>query len=426
MTLKKLGKLLIFAACVCLATELIGQGAPVPPIQESLAPVFVTDSPETPVTPDEHALSGGKILGIGSVGPRHSSLTPSLSLSETLDSNPLLLSSNDGSYRGFTSVGGNVQWTQYMGKDAELCYSGALRYDSRARLQGYSQFTNEHSVALEKNIRLRTWNLLLDDQAQYSQGSNFGAAGMEGMGATNTLANLPSLQSTSTSLQSGILPDQSILTGRISRITNTALVELDARLGTHDTATLELSYGLLHFNSSLLTDTNQFAVVGGYNRKMTARDSIAIESAFTRFSYSGANTTISTESVSALYARRISGRSSLELGGGPLITQSSISGLNQQYLGWQARGTLQYRMRRVNLSAQGMRTVTAGSGVLNGALTTTGQGTAAFILSRYWSASLNSGVSRNQQLSSAQSLLAVRRCCLEPRIRPLHEPVPEL
>ena len=139
------------------------------------------------------------------------------------------------------------------------------------------------ALRLEKNIRFRTWNLLLDDQAQYSQGSNFGAAGMEGMGATNTQANLPNLQSTSTSLQPDLLPNQSILTGRISRITNTALIELDAHLGAHDTATLEASYGLLHFNSSLLTDTNQLSVVGGYNRKMTARDSIAIESAFTRF-----------------------------------------------------------------------------------------------------------------------------------------------
>jgi hypothetical protein len=49
-----------------------------------------------------------------------------------------------------------------------------------------------------------------------------------------------------------------------------------------------------------------------------------------------------------------------------------------------------------------MRTITSGSGVLNGALTTSGQGTADFSLSRNWSASLNSGVSLNQQLGYAQ------------------------
>ena len=130
MKLNDLGKLLALAACVCLATELVAQSAPVPPIQGSLAPVFITDSLETPVTPDEHPLTGGQVLGIGSWGPRHSFLTPSLSVSEMLDSNPLLLSSNDGSYQGFTSVGGNIQWTQYMGRNAELLYSGTLRYDT--------------------------------------------------------------------------------------------------------------------------------------------------------------------------------------------------------------------------------------------------------------------------------------------------------
>ena len=55
----------------------------------------------------------------------------------------------------------------------------------RARIQGYSQFTNQHVVTIEKNIRSKTWNLLLDDQVQYSQGSSFGQSGMEGMGLTS-------------------------------------------------------------------------------------------------------------------------------------------------------------------------------------------------------------------------------------------------
>jgi hypothetical protein len=162
------------------------------------------------------------------------------------------------------------------------------------------------------------------------------------------------------------------------------------------------SYGLLHFNSSLFGNTNQVSVVGGFNRRMTARDSIGIESSFTRFSFPDASTTVSTESVSALYALRISGRTSIQVGGGPEITQAGVSAVNQQYLDWQARGTVQYRMHHINLSAQGMRTITSGSGVLNGALTTSAQGAADFILSRNWSSSLTSGVSRNQQLGSTQ------------------------
>ena len=39
---------------------------------------------------------------------------------------------------------------------------------------------------------------------------------------------------------------------------------------------------------------------------------------------------------------------------------------------------------------------------LGGVTTTTGQGTVEFVMARYWSMSLNSGVSRNQQLDSTQ------------------------
>ena len=100
-------------------------------------------------------------------------------------------------------------------------------------------------------------------------------------------ANLPNLQSMATSLQPDLLPNQSILTGRVGRVTNTSMVEADAHFDANNTATLEASYGLLHFDSNLLTDTQQFSVVGGYDRKMTARDSIGLDGAFTRFGFSG-------------------------------------------------------------------------------------------------------------------------------------------
>jgi hypothetical protein len=135
---------------------------------------------------------------------------------------------------------------------------------------------------------------------------------------------------------------------------------------------------------------------------MTGRDSIALESAFTRFDYQHSNTSVSTEYFSALYARRITGRSSIELGAGPQVTQLHVAQANNGYLGWQARGTVEFRTRRMNLSARGMRAVSGGAGVLDGAIVSTGQGAFDFTFSRYLSMSLTSGVSRNQQLNSPQ------------------------
>src|SRR5208337_4569529 len=72
----------------------------------------------------------------------------------------------------------------------------------------------------------------------------------------------------------------------------------------------------------------------------------------------------------------------------------------QQYVGWQARATVQYRMRRAKIDVGAMRAVTNGAGVLNGAVTNSGQGSVNFILAREWSMSLNGGLSSNQELGT--------------------------
>ncbi len=401
MKLEILGRLLVLASCVFAATGLAAQGAPVPALQGVPSPMFVTDLTDSPVTPDEHPLTGGQSLGIGSWGPKHSTLTPSLSVSETLDSNPLLLNSSSGGYKGFTNFGGGVQWTEYIGRDLEIRYVGALQYDTRARLQGYRQLTHSQSGIISRNIQFRTWNLQINDEVQYSLGSNFSASGMGSMvnqTGQSGLSNMP----LPTSLQPNLLPNQSILTGQVGRVANTALVELDAHLNEHNIATLVASYGLLRFDSSLLTGTEQASIVAGYNRTVTARDSIGLEGAYTRFLYQDSSASISTETFSLRYARRISGRSSVEVGGGPEVTQSRFSQPSQSYLGWQGRATLQYRLHRLNLSAQAVRTVSAGAGVLQGATSNTGQGAVDCLLTQYLSMSLKAGVSRNQQLDTAQ------------------------
>jgi hypothetical protein len=230
---------------------------------------------------------------------------------------------------------------------------------------------------------------------------------MEGMGGmvtqTAQWGGLSNLLLSSNSLRPDLLPAQSILTGQVGRITNSALIELDAHLDGRDTATFAASYGLLHFDSSLLTDTYQALGIAGYNRKVTPRDSIAVEGAFARFMYQGSSSTVSTEYFTVLCARRISGRSSIEIGVGPQATQTSFAQENQQYLSWQGRSTVRYQTQRLTLSAQGTRSVSGGAGVFIGAVTTTGQGSVSFGVSRNWSMSLTSGVSRNQELNSAQS-----------------------
>src|SRR5208282_1059470 len=142
--------LLVLVGCVCIATGLAAQNAQASPGQgSSPSSVSVTEAPETVVTPDDHPLTGGQTLGIGSWGPQPSLLKSSVRVAETLESNPLLTNTGDVSYRGFTRLGGDVKWTQYIGQDTEIQFDGAFRYDTEASVAGYDQFANADSGAIK-------------------------------------------------------------------------------------------------------------------------------------------------------------------------------------------------------------------------------------------------------------------------------------
>jgi hypothetical protein len=385
----------------------MAQSAPTPVLQENLSPVMVTDQSTGESLSEMNPASGGRILGIGQTGPLHSYLQPSLRAAETLDSNPLMLSSSDNSYRGFTLLGGSLIWAQNLGRESEFQYSGAVRYDTKAELQGYSQFSNSHAAAFSKIMRFRRIRLLIDDEAQYSQGSNFGAAGMEGLGLlgnqASQLNSWATLQLSSSSLRPDILPGQSILTGDIGRITNTAMVEMDSQLSGRSTVTMAASYGLLHFESSQLVNTQQAAFIAGYNRSLTKNNSLAMEGSFARFTFQGSGNTIDTEYFTALYARQLSGRTSFEIGIGPQVTQLNAGGESTQYVGWQGRATLQHRMRNANLSGQAARGISNGAGVLGGSVTTSGSASLGVRVSQNYNFSMTYGISRSELLGASQA-----------------------
>jgi hypothetical protein len=59
-------------------------------------------------------------------------------------------------------------------------------------------------------------------------------------------------------------------------------------------------------------------------------------------------------------------------------------------------------MHRAKLTVRGERNFTAGAGVVKGALTSIGEGSASFTLSRNWGSSVRFGISRNEKLNSSE------------------------
>jgi hypothetical protein len=328
-----------------------------------------------------------------------------------LQSNPLLLSNANGSYKGFTSFGGDAQMVRYFGRDAEIRYAGNVRYDTYAALQGNDKFTNAHDFLISKRIVFRNWQLQFANETQYSQGSNFGFVGMEGLGGVVgqlwQWQGLSSVQLASATLRPDLLPNQSIYTGQTGRVANASLGEADFRLNSRDMLTFAGTYSLLHFTSDAYLDTRQASGIAGFNHNISPRDSVAIEAMYTHFIFVDTPNTINAAEFTLLYGRRITGKLSVDFGAGPVIERTNLgaSTSNSQathdsQLDWQGRASLHYRTSRALLTLHGDRSFTAGAGVLQGAMTTGGMGSAEFTLSRNWSTSVSFGLARNEQLNS--------------------------
>jgi hypothetical protein len=246
--------------------------------------------------------------------------------------------------------------------------------------------------------------LLFDNETQYSQGSNFGATGMEGLGSvittTSQWGGIGNIQLESTALQPDLVPNQSILTLRSGRLSNTILGEADYRPDELYTFTVTGFYGLLHFTEGGLIDTSQEGIIFGANRALSPTDSIAFEYGFSNFTFSGTSQSLKNNYVGLLYGRRLTGQIAVSAGAGPQYISDQNSNSSTSHLGWQARGTLDWQMRRFGLHTAVIRNLTGGSGVLFGAYTNSVQGGLSYGLLRNWDSNLTFGYSRNTAINS--------------------------
>ena len=364
----------------------------------------VASEGEAQVTSDTHALSGGLRSGLGSWGPRHSFMVPGFRFGQSLESNPML--EDPGAYRGFTSVTGQLQAIQYLGRGGELRYAGAVRFDSSARLRGANQFTNSHGVSFAESYRPGPWNFMINDEAHYWQGSLAGDAGLEGMGSIVTQAGrwggVPGIQLGSVELQSGLEPDQSILSLRSARVSNTVLAEVDRRMGERNTVTAAVFYGLLHFYTPGLIDDDQRGVFAGFDHALSPRDRVGVMYGYSRLGFSGVPDTFSNSYGQLMYGRSLTGRLAVEVGAGPEYISSAGTSTGYTDLNWQGKGSIHYQLRNLGVHVAATRGFTGGAGSLYGARSSGVQSSVSYAINRIYSGSLSLGVTRNTAILAAQ------------------------
>lgn len=377
--------------------------APQQPLSQVDADTAGRADPSVPVAaPDTRPLTGSQLLTLGSSG-LPSFLAPKLHFAQMADSNPTMASGN-ADWSTLTSISGELDLLRHSRtKEFKAHYEGGgLFYANQNDLSAASrQNSTFQRLALSQRLDFGRWTLLASDEVSYVTASAFGSA----VSADAAIMG-PSVSAGRTSLAGlnpSLLPSQNLVSQIGSQISNTVVLETDYRFSARSSVTLTGNYGILRSPDASLIDSNQEGISAGYNRNLTARDTIGVKYSFMQYGYQGGNGRLRDHTAQLIYGRRITGRLSLQVAAGGGMAELTGGGFSRSTPLWNAQGTLHYFLRRTDFTVSYIRSVNAGSGVLLGAnsdVVTTG---VSRQLSRQWLTSASFSYSHNLAFTSANS-----------------------
>jgi hypothetical protein len=334
-----------------------------------------------PMIPDTRPLSGAEQFTLGQMGKARNYLLPSFESFETIDTNPGI-AGTQSNVLSATSLIGRIAvqriWSHFQ-FTADY-RGGGILYSPQSELT-----TSIHDFQFVQRIDGRRWSLLLSDQLGYFPESSFGFGGFYS-GQSSLAASLnPVFQ-----------PSQSILTVRATRLSNTAVGEVQYTLTRKSSFTASASYGILRFQQAGFVNNSNVAVSTGYSYNPTPRNTIALLYGFSSFHFEGTAQRVYDHNVHLSYGRRITGRLALELSAGPdLYTfRNPLAGPTRQ-LSWGLASAWIYRFRKTDLNMTYTSYLTGGAGALSGARSDQVSLTATTRLSRKLSSLLDLGYARN-------------------------------
>jgi len=380
--------------------------APLPPLSadESSSKADSTSPEVAPVEAsqarqDRKPLSGAEEWAVTSGAVSRDYLLASFNFFQGADTNAGSSGGNN-TVRSQSIVGGDLAyhrlWDSY---ELTAMYDGSGRfYTPRSNLNG-----SFHNFRLSQKFMGRRWALLLSDQVSYSPDARGGAAGFgrlpSGLGSAidRGLGNVGGL----------LLPNQSILTSRATRVSNAVLGQLEFYATRRSSFTFGGSYGILRFLDSGFIDGNNIGLRTGYNYAVTGRDTVAVSYGANLFRYVDSSASRDSHFAHLAYGRRITGRLAFHVAGGPQITLVDNQAGSRRITSWSMDTGINYRFPTSDVSLSYRRGVTGGSGLLFGAETNEVRVTLSRRLSRLWSASLNAGYAHNESLRGTTAVKRV-------------------
>ena len=250
------------------------QSQPMPPITESIT------------------------LSPGSEGSSISYLLPSFQYTGFLDDNVSQTAGNSGLVGHSTYIGSLALQRVKRRTQLNLSYAGGAFFYSRA--YGTGNFGPRSSsgmlqeLSVSQTVNFRRLQLVFSDQFTYLPESAYGFSGFAGLDSFGGGSGGAFLGSTS-SINPGLLPGGSILTGSSRRIANALVGEARYSRSVRSTFTLTGNYGLLQFLDSGYTNIHYFTLLAGYNYRLTTRDQVAVEYIDTEYLFSGGAASSSVE-----------------------------------------------------------------------------------------------------------------------------------
>ena len=329
------------------------------------------DTNEDPeqLTEDTRALAGAQDLSLGTSAMTRSFWQPLVGLAFTADTNPLILRNSNGLVTWTSAFAGIDMHRISRGSDFTLNFLGSGLTANNSH--GDRSLVQE--LELNEKLMWPRGTVSFFEQATYLPESAFGSAVSAG-------ASFPDAQGQS--LQPVLTPNQSILTTRGQRISQSFATEVDKFLTPRSSLTFVGSYSLLHFFDNGMLNSGQASFQAGYNYQLTSKDTIALLYRFSALRFPNFDESINGHIAQIAFGRRVTGRLAFRLAVGPEFTFLSLpvstgtgtaTGSTNTIASagpyWALDASTTYRRQHTEFELTYDRSVFGGSGVIAGAVT---------------------------------------------------------
>ena len=371
-----------------------------PAAVEPMKPLYQEENSAEPA-PEPAATPVAPVTGIspGNLAmealPFGAELNTTFRASQSVSSVPDLNGPPSDNWRGVGSVGANLSFQSRWRNGGTFLYDGVAAWNSRRE----DDPTHLHRAGFSQPVRFGRVGLTFADQFSYlPQGGGFN--GMQGLGGLG-ITDLTGSGLVPTTLNTDLVPDESIIAANSPRIVNTSAVQAEYALSARTSITTSFSYGLLHSIDYDLQNNRQYNTSVGVSRRLTARDSVGLSYAYSAYTWDSIDQDVRNQQVGVTYGRKVNSRMDFSAQVSAQFNTTSMAGLDRDNLFWGSRVGLTYNRKGWSVGLNYLRSVTGGSGVLPGARTDRVFTSVGRPFGRKWMTNTNFGYARNSAIAGA-------------------------